>query len=317
MTAIPLSLIQLEHDRDIATIRVNRPQHLNSVNPAAICQLQQAFDEVADDPAVCGIVFGGQGKAFVVGAELSFFLRNIKSNDLKRIVQYTEAGHRLMNTIDACPKPVVAAVGGVALGAGVEIALACDCIVASPRASFGLPETGLGIYPGFGGTQRTPRKVGVGLAKWLIYAGKTLSTIEAKRIGLVDEVVDHDELETVARRHIHTGTACRAEREPLSPELSAIEHFFETNPVERLRRGEADTGGNRVLVRAMKPVATKGPVALRLAERLIDQGMSRTLAEGLQLEIDHVLDIFRTEDALRGLSFRANRQVGHPEFLGR
>jgi len=310
-------MVKVERADGVATIRVNRPQHLNNVNPAVVHQLQQAFDEVAGEPGVRGIVFGGEGKAFVVGAELGFFLRNMEARDFARIVEFTKAGHRLMNTIDACPKPVVAAVGGVALGAGVEIALACDRIVASPRASFGLPETGLGIYPGFGGTQRTPRAVGVGLAKWLIFTGKTLSAAEARRIGLIDEVVPHEELEATTRRHVLEGTARRAAREPMTPELAALDRFFASNRADDLRLGQADTGGNPALARAMKSVATKAPVALRLAEWLIDEGSRRSLAAALQLEIDHALEIVSTEDAHRGILFRAHRQVGHPDFVGR
>jgi enoyl-CoA hydratase/carnithine racemase len=317
MTRTSFSLVKVERAGAVATISIHRPEQLNGVTPAVLHQLQQAFEEVIAEPDVRGIVFGGEGKAFVVGADLGFFLRNVRSGDLTRIVQFTKAGHRLMNTIDACPKPVVARVGGAALGAGVEIALACDFIVASPRAGFGFPETGLGIYPGFGGTQRTPRKIGVGLAKWLILAGKTLSAAEARRVGLVDLVVPHEQLEATARSLAVDGAALGDPAEPYSPELAAIERLFASNRAEDLRTGRAGTGGQAALARAMKPVAAHGPVALRLAERLIEEGSRQSLAAGLQMEIDHVVEIFSTEDARRGLAFRANRQVGRPEFVGR
>jgi len=317
MAATSYTLVKVEQADGVATIRVNRPGQLNSVNPAVLHQLQQAVDEAIAEPGVRGIVLAGGEKAFIVGAEIGFFLRNLEAGDLDRIVQYTKAGHRLTDTIDASPKPVVAAVAGVALGAGTEFALACDRIVASPRASFGLPETGLGIYPGFGGTQRTPRAVGVGLAKWLIFTGKTLSAAEARRVGLVDEVVPHDELETTARRRVLENTVGRAPREPATPELAALERFFASHRADDLRLGRAATDANAVLARAMKAVGTKAPVALRLAEWLIDEGSRRSLAEGLQLEIDRAADIFRTEDARRGLAFCAARQVGHPDFVGR
>ncbi|HLA85942.1 MAG TPA: enoyl-CoA hydratase/isomerase family protein [Thermoguttaceae bacterium] len=320
MTPLSLSLLHVEQDGEVAVVRVHRPSHLNSVNPAVLHQLQQAIDHAAADPGVRGVLFAGDVKAFVVGAELGFFLRNIEARDFERIIQFTKAGHRLMNTIAACPKPVVACVDGVALGAGTEIALACHRVVASPRASFGLPETGLGIYPGFGGTQRAPRAVGIGLAKWLIFTGKTLSAAEARRIGLVDQVAPHEELTAAARQCIFNflnANESRPPREPLSPERAAIEHFFAVNRVESLRLGQADPGGNPALARAMKPVAAKGPVALRIAEWLIDEGMRLPLPSALQLEIDRVMDIFTTEDALRGLSFRAGRQVGNPQFTGR
>ncbi|MBN1587932.1 MAG: enoyl-CoA hydratase/isomerase family protein [Pirellulales bacterium] len=316
MTQTSYSLVRVERTDTVATISIHRPEQLNGVNPAVLHQLQQAFEEVIAEPGIHGIIFGGEGKAFVVGADLGFFLRNIRSGNLARIVRFTEAGHRLMNTIDACPKPVIACVRGVALGAGVEFALACDRIVASPRASFGLPETGLGIYPGFGGTQRTPRRIGVGLAKWLIFTGKTLSATEARRAGLVDQIVSDELLESTARSAALNNIASD-QTECESPDLIALERFFASHRADELRAGTADTGNDRALARAMKPVAAKGPIALRLAERLIEDGSRQTLAQGLQMEIDRVVEIFSTEDARRGLSFRANRQVGHPDFVGR
>jgi enoyl-CoA hydratase/carnithine racemase len=315
-TRVSLSLIKVEQSGGIATVTINRPGALNGVTPAVVHQLQEAFACAAEDREVQGIVIAGEGNAFVVGADIGFFLRNIEAGDIPRIVKFTEAGHRLLNMIDSCPKPVVARVQGVALGAGVEIALACDHIVASPRASFGFPETGLGIYPGFGGTQRTPRAIGVGLAKWLIFAGKTLSAGDAWRAGLIDRVVPHEELEGAGRacaRGELPGQKC-ADR---SPELLAIERFFAANRADALRAGSADTAGNPVLVRAMRLVVGKSPLALRHAEMLIDEGMQRSLAEGLQMEIDHAAESLRSEDAYRGLSFCARRQVGHPEFVGR
>ncbi|NLE39189.1 MAG: enoyl-CoA hydratase/isomerase family protein [Pirellulaceae bacterium] len=317
MTRLSLSMVKIERAEDVATISIQRPDELNGVNPAVLHQMQRALDDVVDDPSVRAVVIGGQGRAFVVGADLGFFLRNIESGDMKRIVQFTLAGHRLMNAIDECPKRVVACVGGVALGAGVELALACDFVVASPRSSFGLPETGLGIYPAFGGTQRTPRRIGVGLAKWLIFTGKTLSASEARKIGLIDQVVPHEQLDHAARSIARDESSRDEVAEANSPELDAIGQFFALNRADELRAGRADSRNNPILSRAMKMVAAKGPLALRIAERLIEEGSRQTLAAGLQMEIDHVVEILGSEDAYRGLSFRARRQVGRPEFVGR
>jgi len=270
---------------------------------------------VAADPQVSGIVIGGEGKAFVVGADIGFFLRNVESKEFGRIAQFTQAGHNLMNTIDRCPKPVVARVGGAALGAGTELALACDRVVASPRASLGFPETGLGIYPGFGGTQRTPRAVGIGLAKWLLFTGKTLSAAEAWTIGLVDRVVPHEELDDAARR-CAGGILGPEKPGPRPPKIDALERFFESYGADQLLAGTADTGGDRLLARAMRRVAAGAPIALRYAERMIQEGAGRSLEAGLQMEIDHAAEIFSTKDAHTGLSFRVNRQFGQPTFEG-
>lgn len=310
------TLVHLERADGVATISINRPDALNSVNPAVLHQLDYALKAAAADQSVRGIILSGRGKAFIVGADLRFLLRCLEAGDMARIVQFTEAGHRLLNTIDDCPKPVVAQVHGVALGAGTEFALACDCVVASSAANFGLPETGLGIYPCFGGTQRTPRAVGTGLAKWLIYTGKTLSAKEAWQVGLVDLLTPPGELDRTARG-VALGEIARPQRPAPPPEHAEIARFFIANRVDSLRTGTADTGGNGALSRAMRLVADKAPLALRLAERLIDEGSRLGLPAALQLEIDHVTEIYRSEDAYRGLASRATRQVGRPGFLGK
>ncbi len=311
-----LSLVKFDVSEGIATITINRPEALNNINPVVLHQLQQAFDAAIADPAVRGIVLGGEGKVFVVGADIEFFLRNIKSGDIPRIIKFSEAGHRLFGTIDHSPKPVVARVHGTALGGGTEIVLACDFVVAAPGAGFGFPETGLGIYPGWGGTQRGPRKLGLGTAKWLIFTGKTISAADAWKLGLVDQVVPGEQLDQIARALAAGQFTCEA-RPPKSPEMLAIEQFFARNRAEALRAGTADTGGDPALARAMKLVAGKAPIALRLAERIMDEGMTCTLEAGLQLEVAHVTEIFSTEDALAGLSFRAVRQLGQASFQGR
>ncbi len=183
-----LPFIKVDVLDGVATIVVNRPDALNVINPVVVHQLQIAIDQAIADPGVRGIVMGGEGKVFVVGADIDFFLRNVEAGDISRIVKFTEAGQQLLNTIDRSSKPVVARVNGLALGAGVEIALACDHVVAAPAANLGFPETGLGIYPSLGGTQRTSRKIGIGLTKWLIFTGNTLSSNDALKIGLIDHI---------------------------------------------------------------------------------------------------------------------------------
>ncbi len=156
-----MSLVALDISDGVATITINRADVLNNINFVVLHQLQLAFDRVIADPRVRGIVLAGAGKVFVVGADIEFLIRNI-GVDVPRIVKFSEAGHRLFSTIDASPKPVVARVQGAALGGGTEIALACDYVIAAPGGSFGFPETGLGIYPGFGGTHALREKSGLG-----------------------------------------------------------------------------------------------------------------------------------------------------------
>jgi enoyl-CoA hydratase/3-hydroxyacyl-CoA dehydrogenase len=309
------SLLKISVRDGIADICVNRPQFLNGMNFALLHQMHQAMEQATLDPLIEAIVIGGEGKAFVVGADLDFFIRNVRSRELWRIVKFTEAGHRLMNAIDDCPKPVVARVDGVALGAGTELALACDRVVASPQASFGFPETGLGIYPGFGGTQRSLRAVGIGLAKWLIFTGKTISAVEASKVGLVHYLVPPDAVAQTARECARGMDRC--EQPMLTEEHASLAQLFGQHSLKELLALTDDGRLTPALRRAVRSVSQKAPCALRIVEKIIDGGSQLSLRDGLQLEIDHVEEIFGTEDALRGLQFRAGRQVGQPEFVGR
>lgn len=295
------SYVKSEIRDGIATLTVNRPDAMNALNETVVAQLHGALDEALADPAVRGVVIAGAGKAFIAGADIRFFVRNIESGDVARIVQFTKAGHALLAAIDGAGKPVVARLHGLALGGGVELALACHAIVATPRASLAFPETGIGIYPGLGGTQRTTRRVGVGLARWLVFTGQMLGAEEAAAIGLVDRVVPHEDLDAALREAIDAGGR-RRERPALSDRHRALEGFFAGNDAESLRSGSADTRGDEALAKAMKRVGPKAPIALRLAGKLIESGATVPLQEGLAMELAHLEEIFTTKDAHAGLS---------------
>jgi len=297
----------------VAYVTINRPDAMNALNETVVAQLHDAFKRAAADPAVKGIVIAGAGKAFIAGADIRFFVRNMESGDLKRIVDFTRAGHALLHDIDACPKPVVARLHGLALGGGLELACACDVLIATPRASFAFPETGIGIYPGLGGTQRPTRRIGVGLTRWLVMSGHTLSADEAAAIGFVDAVVPHEELDAACRAAILRGSKAKP-KATLSDRHLALEAFFAGNDAETLRLGRADTGGNEALGKAMKRVGFKAPIALRLAGKLIESGAALPLEDGLALELAHLEEIFSTKDAYEGLSTLGKKQ---PVFQGR
>lgn len=307
----PMSLITVETDGPVARVAVNRPAANNALNPAVIYQLHQAFLQLIARPEVCGIVLSGEGKAFGAGVDVNFFIRNLEAGQIDRIVQFTKAGQDLVNEIDRCPKPVVACVHGMALGGGLEVALACDRIFISPRASLALPETRLGLYPGAGGTQRTPRKVGRGLAKWIIYTGRTLSPREALGAGLVDQILPEENLYPAACDAIRNGLPPVAAPQH-TPDLAALETFFQTHTLDELLQGNVE--GPRPCMGAVRSMRENGPVALRLAEWLIDEGLKRSLADGMQLELDRLTELFSTHDAREGLAALGKRK---PAFEGR
>jgi enoyl-CoA hydratase/3-hydroxyacyl-CoA dehydrogenase len=305
--------VQTELRDGVATLTIKRPDSMNALNEAVVSQLHEALRGVIDDSEVRGIVIAGAGKSFVAGADVDFFVRHIEAGTMDRIVEFTEAGHALLATIAASPKSVIARVHGPALGGGLELALACSRIVASTKAVMAFPETGIGIYPALGGTQRTPRRVGPDVAKWLIHTGERLSAPVAQQVGLVDQVAPHAELDQASRDAIGADRQPGGATWPVA--FAELATFFGQNRVEDIRLGKADTKGKDSLVRAVTLVNRKAPVALRIVETLIDEGASRPLDEGLRMELDHVREVFGTEDALTGLSSFGQKKK--PTFKGR
>lgn len=174
----------------IAIVRINRPKALNALNTSLIGELDLLIDQVIADEEVYVLIITGQGKAFVAGADIG----EMKDMDPMEAKSFARKGLDLFRKIESMSKPVIAAVNGFALGGGCELAMCCDIRIASERASFGQPETGLGITPGFGGTQRLARIVGEGRAKELIFTCDMIKADEALRIGLVNKVTAEDEL---------------------------------------------------------------------------------------------------------------------------
>ncbi|MBE5035114.1 enoyl-CoA hydratase-related protein [Gallibacter intestinalis] len=182
--------IKYETKDGIVLITVNRPQALNALNPQVLDELYKAFEQFEADENADVAILTGEGRAFVAGADIVAMstMSTLEGRNLGI------KGHKLMNYMENIEKPIIAAVNGFALGGGCELAMACDIRVASSKAKFGQPEVGLGIIPGFGGTQRLPRLVGRGMAKYLIFTADTIDAQEALRIGLVEKVVEPDAL---------------------------------------------------------------------------------------------------------------------------
>jgi enoyl-CoA hydratase len=182
--------ILFEKQNNICIITINRPKALNSLNSNVIEELNDAVNEIVKDKDIFLTIITGQGKSFVAGADIA----EMKDKTPLEAAKFSELGAGVFRKIETMEKPVIAAVNGFALGGGCELAMACDIRIASEKAKFGQPETGLGIIPGFSGTQRLSRLVGIGKAKELIFTAKIIDAVEAEKIGLVNSVVKPEEL---------------------------------------------------------------------------------------------------------------------------
>jgi enoyl-CoA hydratase len=186
-----LSYVRVEWDGDVAVVTVDRPEKLNALNADVIAELGQVFRDLRDDDDVLGVILTGGGeKAFVAGADIG----ELAKMDSVAGVKVSRDGQEVFRMIERFPKPVLAAVGGYALGGGFELSLACHLRLASDNARFGLPEVGLGIIPGYGGTIRLARLIGLGRAIELTLTGEHLKAERAHEIGLVSGVVARGEL---------------------------------------------------------------------------------------------------------------------------
>ncbi|NLL19865.1 MAG: crotonase [Clostridia bacterium] len=178
-------LVELEIRERLAILTINNPP-VNPLTKDVLAELEKTVDELSTNDDVWALIITGAGeKAFVAGADIRQFPL-LKQEDGRKMAQW---GQQIFDKIAALKMPVIAAINGFALGGGCELAMACDIRVASENAKLGQPEVNLGVMPGYGGTQRLPRLVGLGKAKELIFSGETIDAAEAYRIGLVDRLV--------------------------------------------------------------------------------------------------------------------------------
>ncbi len=254
--------ILLERKGAVAMIRLNRPGKLNAMNTTLKEEVAHALEELERDDFVRVAVITGVGdKSFVAGADINEFAGKTP------IDQWKAYGHTsLYNVVDRFPKPLIAMVNGYCLGGGCELAMACDIRVASENAQFGQPEINIGIIPGGGGSQRLPRLVGLGKALELILTGDRIPATEAHRIGLVDIVVPHAELEK------------------LTLELA-------------------------------EKIASKSPIAVRLAKAAVKSSVNLPLDQGLRHEQSLFSAVFSTEDKEEGV--KAFQEKRPPQWKGR
>lgn len=259
-----MEFVTLEVNGSIATINMSRPEDMNALNEEVMGQLDCKFSQADARPDIKTIILTGSGKAFVAGADIKFFVKNIKSNNIDKIVTFTKYGQEVLEKIDKSTKKVVVILNGLALGGGMELALCADILLAVPKTKIAFPETGIGIYPGLGGTQRTALRVGKGLAKYLVLTGQMLGAKQALEIGLIDGIVQPNEIfdfisgEKVVPENPTT---------ELSGEWKAIEFLYGANSYKSIIKGDYTNGGisAEAVAKLGKTMSFKAPIAMNFA----------------------------------------------------
>ena len=315
------SFIDTEIADGVATVHLNRPEAMNALNESVVAQLGVSLEEVNGRDDVHTIVLEGAGKAFVAGADVKFFVDKIRADAVDDIHAFTAEGHRVLGLLENSPKTTIALTTGLALGGGLELALACDYRVGTRRTTFRFPETSIGIYPGLGGTQRTPRICGLPAARWAVLAGNFVDPKTARALGLLTHLVEPADVAATVDEIAASGKpenkypATPTDGE--SPIATFAELFYSDENMEVLLAGgcpEEFDAEDKNVARQLKSLGRAAPVAVRLASELLDESESINLDEGLAGELDRLHEIFGSDDALEGLS--ALIEGRRPEYKG-
>lgn len=258
-----MEYILYEQKGNIATITINREKALNALNSQVLEELNETLDGVDLKEVRCLILTGAGQKSFVAGADIGEMSTLTKAEG----EAFGKKGNDVFRRLETFPIPVIAAVNGFALGGGCEISMSCDIRLCSDNAVFGQPEAGLGITPGFGGTQRLARLVGAGMAKQMIYTARNIKAADALRIGLVNEVFSA-ETDT-------EGNVVKTAQEVL---MAAAEKMAST-------------------------IAKNAPIAVRNCKKAINEGLDEDMDEALVIEEKLFGACFETEDQKYGMAF--------------
>ena len=258
-----MDYILYEQNGNVATIIINREKALNALNSQVLDELNATLDAVDLATVRCLVITGAGAKSFVAGADIGEMSSLTKAEG----EAFGKKGNDVFRKIETFPIPVIAAVNGFALGGGCEISMSCDIRICSDNAVFGQPEVGLGITPGFGGTQRLARLVGAGMAKQMIYTARNIKAADAYRIGLVNEVysaeVDAD------------GNVVKSAQEVM---LAAAQKLAAT-------------------------IAKNAPIAVRNCKKAINEGLDADMDQAVVIEEKLFGDCFETEDQKYGMAF--------------
>ena len=303
--------IDTKIDNDIATIVLNRPEAMNALNEEVVRQLGTVLDDLNSREEISTIVLEGAGKAFVAGADVKYFVDKIREDSIKDIYDFTSYGHEVLNKLEKSQKTTIALTTGLALGGGLELALSCDYRIGTRRSQFRFPETSIGIFPGLGGTQRTPRICGIEASRYAVLAGNFLDSKVASALGIITHLIDSAAInETV----VTLSKAGKPQNKyPCQPKN--IEHpiskfateFYKDENMKEIMSGKIPknfNGDEKLASRQIKSLGFTAPIALGIANELLNQAIETgdDLDAGLNKELSNLNTIFESEDALEGLS---------------
>ncbi|MCG3165426.1 MAG: Fatty acid oxidation complex subunit alpha [Bacteroidia bacterium] len=292
-----IEYVTLEKKKDTAYITINRPKDLNALNEEVIAQLDEKFSMSEFDSEVKNIIITSSGKAFVAGADINFFVENIKNKHIENITSFTSFGQNVFKRIDNSSKKVITLLNGLAFGGGLELALCGDVILAVNSAKLAFPETGIGIYPALGGTFRASRRIGKGLAKYLICSGNVISAGDAEKIGLIDKAITIDELCEILTGNFSTKLFTEGSKKHFNGKYSVLEKLFDNFSIEKILNDK--NAGNipeEIVAEVQKKLNQKAPIALKVSETLVDNNSGDNEA------LEEISAIFSTNDALLGLT---------------
>lgn len=303
--------IDIDINGKIAKIKLNRPEAMNALNESLVEQLGSALDLLNSRDDIDTIVLEGAGKAFVAGADVKFFVDKINQDNIKEIYDFTAYGHEVLNKLEKSEKTTIALTTGLALGGGLELALSCDYRIGTRRSQFRFPETSIGIFPGLGGTQRTPRICGIEAARYAILAGNFLDSETASALGIITHLVESSDIPNIITEISSEGKP--ENKYPAEPKdknhpvsLFAMK-FYKNENMSKIMSGKIPDNfeeDNKKVVRQMKSLSFTAPIALEIANQLLNDAISTgdDLDRGLNLELAQLNTIFESKDALEGLS---------------
>ena len=304
------SYVDVDISDGIAMVRLNRPEAMNALNVTLVNQLGECLDRLNSMEEVSTIVLEGAGKAFVAGADVKFFVDKLRADSFEEIYDFTAKGHEVLGKLEGSEKTTIALTTGLALGGGLELALACDYRVGTRRTQFRFPETSIGIYPGLGGTQRTTRICGIECARFSVLAGNFLDSRTAHSLGLVTHLVEPSEVNETILSLVGTKPDEKYPGKPSeesSPVVSFASSFYSDSNMGAILSGKCPDGfdpSDNNVGRQMKLLSRGAPLAIIMASDLLNEAIitGDDLDSGLSKELGSLEDIFGTSDALEGLS---------------